>query len=88
MIALMAFAVVPGDWENYDKGCDQLQRRSEALMLVWDLATSTAAVSAGGPAAAAPWQQSVAAYVVGRNSEDVIAYATVLGRTRTVVKIV
>lgn len=87
MIAFMAFPVASGDWENYDKGCDQLHRRGNALMQVWDLATTTAE-SAAGPAVAAPWQQSVAAHVVGRNSEDVIAYATVLGRTRIVVKIV
>lgn len=79
---------ISGDWDNYDKGCDQLQRRGEALMLVWDLATTTAE-SAGGPVvAAAPWKQSVAAHVVGRNSDDIIAFPAVLGRTRTIVKVV
>lgn len=60
---------------EYKKAQEQLQLRSEALQLVWQLASQSP------HAAAAPTQQATAAFLVGRSGSAAARAPKSLGRT-------
>lgn len=75
------------DVPGYTKGVQQLLRRSDALMVVWDLATTTADPTSPG-SAAPPKLQTVEAFLVCAPGEGLtIPPPTTLGRTHISIKV-